>query len=49
MWYKMTMDAGKVIKYLLFIPFAVIFIPSFLIVTHLNKTWSTWIGELFGL
>ncbi|MFA5934215.1 MAG: hypothetical protein WC795_03295 [Candidatus Paceibacterota bacterium] len=39
----------KLCKYTLFIPLAVIFIPSFLVVTFLSETWSSMIGELFGL
>lgn len=45
----MDIDIEKIIKYVLFVPLAIIFVPAFIIVTHLNKIWSKWISELFGL
>jgi hypothetical protein len=39
----------KVFKFLIFVPITIIFIPAFLIVTHLQKFWSKQLEELFGL
>lgn len=43
---KTLIFAGKLI---LFFFLAVIFIPSFLVVNYLQKTWTTMLSELFGL
>jgi len=40
---------AKVIELILFIVLAVLFIPAFLIVTYLHKTWSTLLAKLFKL
>lgn len=36
---------GKVI---LFVLLSLIFVPSFLVVTHLQKTWGDMLSKLFG-
>ncbi|MGI9117920.1 MAG: hypothetical protein ACR2IQ_00015 [Minisyncoccia bacterium] len=40
---------AKAIELILFAILAVFFIPSFLIVTYLNKTWGTLLTKLFKL
>ena len=40
---------AKTIELVLFAALAILFIPSFLIVTYLNKTWATLLTKLFKL
>ncbi len=43
---KTLLFAGKLI---LFLALSIIFIPSYLVVNYLQKTWSTMLSELFNL
>lgn len=45
----MEINTEKIIKYIVFVPLSIIFLPAFLIVNLLHKTWSKWLTELFGL
>lgn len=40
---------AKIVELVLFAILAILFIPSFLIVTYLHKTWSTLLTKLFKL
>lgn len=35
-------------KVMLFVLLSLIFVPSFLVVTHLQKTWADMLSKLFG-
>ncbi len=40
---------AKIVELVLFAALAMLFIPAYLIVTYLNKTWSTLLTKLFKL
>lgn len=40
---------AKIVELVLFAVLAMLFIPAYLIVTYLNKTWSTLLTKLFKL
>ncbi len=40
---------AKVVELVLFAALAMLFIPAYLIVTYLNKTWTTLLAKLFKL
>ncbi|GEM_PF-1878992 len=43
---KTLLFAGKLIVFLFL---TIIFVPSFLVVNYLQKTWSDMLGDLFNL
>ena len=47
--YILKIVIKKAWQLLLFVIISIIFIPSFLIHTSLNKEWNRLMGELFGL
>lgn len=39
----------KLFKFMIFVPFTLIFLPALLIVNTLHKTWAKMLNEVFGL